>query len=178
MSELVTVARPYARAVFELAKETGRLPAWSEMLRLMAAVAQDPALRSLVDDPRLPSARASELFISVCGEGLDDQAVNLVRLLGEHHRLAAVPEIAALYERFRTEAEGKVEAEIITARELTDAQKKTLSEALKARLGRDVELDVKVDPTLLGGAIIRAGDLVIDGTIRNKLARLSTTLTR
>jgi len=148
------------------------------MLGLMARVARDPRIRVLVDNPRLSSARAAELFVSVCGEGLDEQGINLVRLLGENRRLGILPDIAELYEQLRTEAEGKVKAEIISARELSEAQKKTLSEALRARLGRDVELDVKVDPSLLGGAIIRAGDLVIDGTIKNKLARLSTTLTR
>lgn len=178
MSELVTVARPYARAIFELAQQDGRLEVWSEMIRLMAAVAQDPNIRALVDDPRLPSAKAAELFASVCGEALDHEGVNLVRVLGERRRLSILPEIADLYEHFRTEAQGKVEADIISARELTKEQKDTLSEALKARLGRDVELDVKVDPSLLGGALIRAGDLVIDGSVRNKLARLSTTLTR
>ena len=176
MAEFTTIARPYAQAVFKLAQQNQALPAWSEMLGLAAVVATDPSLRKLLDNPRVTSAQLAELFVDVCGERLNEDGRNLVRLLAERRRLTVLPEIYGLYEQFKNEAEGAIKAQLITAFPATDAQKQTVAAALKQRFGREVQLEYITDPTLMGGAIVRAGDLVIDGSVRGKLTRLGTAL--
>jgi len=176
MSELTTFARPYAGAAFELAREQKRFDRWSEMLTYMAAVAHDGGMRALLDSPRLSHEQRAEIFISVCEDRLDDEGRNFIKLLAENARLALLPEIAALYEFMRREAEGKIEAEVVSAQEISKTQTEAITRALKARLGREVHLTARTDESLLGGAIIRAGDLVIDGSIRGRLNKLSTAL--
>jgi F-type H+-transporting ATPase subunit delta len=178
MSELITVARPYARAAFELAREEDRFKPWSEMLAYMAAVARDPTLHALLDSPRLTTDQAAELFLAVCGEHIDEQGANLVRLMAENRRLTALPEVAELFEQYRARAEGKVEVEVTSAQKLDPRHRDAFIGALKHRLGREVDLTTRTDPSLLGGAVIRAGDLVIDGSIRGRLNRLAVTLSR
>ena len=178
MAEFTTTGRPYARAVFELAREKGQFEKWSEMLGFMAAVAHDPEMHALLDSPRLTSEQAAEMFNSVCAEHLDEEGRNFVKLLAENRRLVLLPEITALYDFYRSEAEGKVEAEVISAQEVTKQQLAMIAEALKTHLGREVKLLARTDSALLGGAIIRAGDLVIDGSIRGKLSKLASVLSR
>jgi F-type H+-transporting ATPase subunit delta len=178
MSEITTAARPYARAAFEVAKEKGTLQVWSDQLAFMAAVANDPQMRAVLDSPALTRSQRADLMISVCGDHIDDQAKNLVKLLAENGRLAVLPEIAALYEVMRAEAEGSVDAEVISAQDVSDAQLAKIAEALKGRLGREVKLTTRIDDSLIGGAIVRAGDLVIDGSIRGRLAKLAAALSR
>lgn len=178
MSEITTAARPYARAVFELAKAKGQYEAWSEQVAFMAAVAHDPTMHALLDSPKLTREKRAELFIQVCGEHIDEQGQNLVKLMAENDRLTVLPEVAALYEFYRAEAEGTIKAEVIAAQAVSDAQQAAITKALKARLGREVTLEVKVDESLIGGAVIRAGDLVIDGSIRERLDKLAGTLSR
>ena len=176
MAEITTVARPYAQAVFKRAQETGRLADWSSELQFAAAVALDPRMTDIIESNRLTKAELAELFIGVCAERLSDEGRNLVRLLAENRRLALLPEIAAVYEVLRAEAESTVEAQMVSAYPLDDAQRDRIAEALKARLGRKVTLSATVDESLIGGAIIRAGDLVIDGSVRGKLGRLASAL--
>jgi F-type H+-transporting ATPase subunit delta len=176
MAEFTTIARPYAQAAFKLAQQKQALPAWSEMLGLAAVVAADAGMRKLLDNPRITPAQLAELFIDVCGDRLNEDGRNLIRLLAERRRLVVLPEIFGLYERFKNEAEGAIQAQLITAFPATDAQKQTIAAALKQRFGRDVQLEYVTDPTLMGGAVVRAGDLVIDGSVRGKLARLGTAL--
>ena len=176
MAESTTIARPYAQAVFQLARDTQSLDAWSETLALAAVVAADAEMQPLLDSPRLTETQLSELFAGICGEGLSDEGRNFIRLLAENRRLGVLPEIARLYEELRNEAEGAIQARLITALPATEEQKAALIKALKQRLGRDIQLESSVDPTLLGGAIIRAGDLVIDGSVQGKLARLASVL--
>ena len=176
MAEFTTIARPYAQAAFKLAQQKQALPAWSEMLGLAAVVAADAGMRKLLDNPRITPAQLAELFIDVCGDRLNEDGRNLIRLLAERRRLVVLPEIFGLYEQFKNEAEGAIQAQLITAFPATDAQKQTIAAALKQRFGRDVQLEYVTDPTLMGGAVVRAGDLVIDGSVRGKLARLGTAL--
>lgn len=178
MSELTTLARPYARAVFEMAREKGRLEPWSEQLAFLASVVQDPEVRALLDSPRMTREQQAELIAHI-GEGrLDGEGNNLVRLLAENDRLVALPEIAALYEHHRSASEGCVEAEVITAFELDDKQQNELAQALQRRLGNEVRLTCQTDDTLLGGVLVRVGDMVIDGSIRGRLQRMAATLSR
>ena len=178
MTERTTLARPYAEAVFRLARERKTLKAWSEMLQLAAAVAADPQVTALIDNPRVPRSRFVDFFLDVGGKKLDADAANLVRLLSENHRLALLPEIAALYEALRAQAENRVEAEVVSASAVSDTQLKDIAAALKKRLGRDIDLHTRIDPTLIGGIVIRAGDLVIDGSVQGKLRLLATHLNR
>jgi F-type H+-transporting ATPase subunit delta len=176
MAETLTIARPYAQAAFLFANAHQALGKWSEMLELLAAIAADPDMAGLADSPRLTDAQRAELFIDIGAERLDDNCRNFVRLLAENRRLKLLPEIAALYEIQRREAEKTVRAELVSAFPVSDTHKAAVTEALKKRLGREIELDCSTDSTLLGGAIIRAGDLVIDGSVRGKLERLGSTL--
>ncbi len=174
--ERSTLARPYAEAVFRLALERKALKAWSEMLQLAATVAADPQVAALIDNPRVPRERFVAFFLDVAGKKLDKDAANFIRLLSENHRLALLPEIASLYELLRAQAEGRVEAEVISASAVSDAQLKDIAAALKKRLGRDIDLSTRIDPALIGGIVIRAGDLVIDGSVQGKLRALATHL--
>ena len=180
MAEFTTIARPYAQAVFKLAQQQQALPAWSDMLGLAAVVAADAGMRKLLDNPRVLPAQLADLFIDaltdIGGDRLNEDGRNLIRLLAERRRLTVLPEIFGLYEQFKNEAEGAIKAQLITAFPATDAQKQTVAAALKQRFGRDVQLEYITDPTLMGGAIVRAGDLVIDGSVRGKLTRLGTAL--
>ena len=178
MAEYATIARPYAQAVFELARNSAGFPRWSETLGFLAAVAQDPQVATLLDSPRLTGKQLAELFLGICGEHIDESGANLVRLLAENRRLVVLPEIAQAYEAFRHDAEGVIYGELISAYPASEQQQQQIAAALKARLGRQVELKCTIDASLVGGAIVRAGDLVIDGSILGKLTRLANALGR
>lgn len=173
MAEKQTLARPYAEAVFELAQGRRALKDWSDMLSFIAAVAADGNMRRLASDPRADRARFRELFLDVCGKNLDDAGANFVRLLVENRRLNLLPEIVTQYEALKAEAEARIEATVTSAFTLEPEQLKTLTAALKRKLGREVNLTAQVDKTLMGGIVIHAGDLVIDGSVRGRLADLA-----
>ncbi len=178
MAERSTIARPYAQAVFELARERGELEAWSERLALLAAVVRDERVRRLVGDPRLGREGAVRLILDIAGERLGEEGARLVRLLAENGKLALAPEIAQLYEARRAEAERRVEAEVRSAFPLDEAQQRALAEGLRRRLGREVSLRCQVDTSLLGGVVVRAGDWVLDGSVAGRLRRLASELAR
>ena len=178
MAERQTLARPYAEAVFELAKGRDALTTWSAMLSFIATVAADENMQRLAGDPRVDRARFLELFLSVCGQNINDEGANFARLLVEYRRLSLLPEIISQFEALRAEAEARVEATVTSAFTLEPEQLKTLREALKRKLGREVNLTAQVDKTLMGGIVIRAGDLVIDGSVRGRLAELATHLSQ
>lgn len=170
------LARPYARAAFALAQEAGDLAGWSERLALLAAVAGDARVAERLRAPRITRAERGRLVLDICGDRLDDGARNLVRLLAENGRLQLLEEIAAQYEALRAQAEGRLDAHVTSARELTQAQQKAIAESLSKRLEREIRLHCDVDESLIGGAVIRAGDLVIDGSLKGRLQRLASRL--
>lgn len=170
------LARPYARAIFELARSTDSIDRWNEKLALMAAIAGNDTMQSVLEDPRLTRAGAGELIVRACGEDINEQEINLLRTLAENNRLDQLAMIDALYRQYRDEAEGTVEAEVISALPLSEEQKTAISSALKQRLGRDVLLNCSVNEDLVGGAVIRAGDLLIDGSAVEHLRQLSGAL--
>jgi len=180
MAELRTLARPYAEAIFELAQAGDSLPAWSEALDTVAAIVSNEDVAALVGNPGVDDRQLAEAIVAIAGEALSgvggDQAENLVRLLAENRRLRLAPEIAAQYAALRAEAENRVDVEVRTAAELGDTQREALASALEKRLARQVSLSCTIDEALIGGAVIRAGDLVIDGSVRAQLARLSQSL--
>lgn len=178
MAEKSTIARPYAEAVFSLAQEQSQYKEWSDMLAFTAAVSANDDMLGLIGNTNINKKQLAEIFIGVCGDKLNDQGKNLVKVLLENRRLAILPEIAEQYEVLRAEAEKTIEAEVISAFEVSDAQKQDIISKLKARLGREVSLTCRVDESLIGGAIIRAGDLVIDGSTQGQISKLSVHLAR
>ncbi len=176
MAEKSTIARPYAQAAFSLAESRGELKKWSEMLQCIAVVASDPTMQGLLDNPNIDGDRLIELFLDICGEKLDTHGQNFVRVLAENKRLVIAPEIAELYERKRADAEKTVEAEVTSAFPLSEAQKAQLVAALEKRFGRDVTLSCNIDESIIGGAIVRTGDLVIDASVTGQLEKLANTL--
>ena len=177
MAEKSTIARPYAEAIFALAKEQSELKAWSDMLSSLAAVAGDETMQAMISNTNVGKNQLADLMLDVCGSELSEQGKNLVKVLTENRRLSLLGEIAAQYEVLRAEEEKTIEAEVVSAFEVSDAQQKQIAEKLKARLGREVSLSCRVDPSLLGGAIIKAGDLVIDGSTIGQIQKLSIELT-
>lgn len=177
MAERLTLARPYAEAVFKLAKEDNRLADWSAMLALMVAILDDAQMARIADDPNVDGARLLALIKDIAGDRLDDEAGNFVHLLIDNGRLSLMGEIAAQFEGLRAEAESMIEVEVISAYALDDDQKNQIIRAMSTRLGRSVNLNVSEDKSLMGGMVIRAGDLVIDGSVTGRLAALATALT-
>lgn len=178
MAEKTTIARPYALAMFESAKEKGQMAKVAEALQIAAAAVSDPALASMIGNPDVGDDKIIALLIDLCGDRASNEVGNFFKLLAEYDRLTVLPEIADLFESYRAEEESTVEAEVVSAAELSDAQKTRIAKGLKKRLGREVTLQCSVDESLIGGAIIRAGDLVIDGSITSQLNKLGQALSR
>lgn len=173
MSQALTLARPYARAAFSLARDAGALPAWSDALAFAARMAADPQVAALLGNPKLTQADVSTLLAP---QEANETFGNFLGLLFENRRLSLLPEIAGLYDELRFEAERVVKAKVTSAVALPAAELETIKAALKKRFGRDVEVETAVDDSLIGGAVIAAGDVVIDGSIRGKLHRLDSAL--
>jgi len=176
MAELTTVARPYAKAAFQFAEEKGQLAEWSTMLSFTAAVVEDSAVAGILDDPKLTTDQQLEVFTQICADRLDEGGKNFVALLAGNKRLSALSAISELYEKLKAEKEQSVDVKIISAFDVTSDQVTNLGNALKKRLDRQVNIESEVDRSLIGGLIIRAGDIVIDGSVRGKLAKLAETM--
>ncbi len=176
MAELTTLARPYAKAAFEYAQAHQQLAAWSAMLGLAAAVSQDDTMQRVLKAPRLTSEEKAKAFIEAVGEKLEVQAQNFVHVLSENGRLVLLPEIAEQFELYKAEQEKSVDVEVTSAFALSDEQQDKLAKVLSARLSREVRLHAVEDSSLIGGVVIRAGDLVIDGSVRGKIAKLAEAL--
>ncbi len=174
MSENSTVARPYARAVHDIATERGQADAWSTLLAIGAAAVDDEGFQRLLGSPEHTQAALADLIIGICGEHADELGRNFFRVLAENERLGCLPEIQLEYERLRAEAENVVDVEISSAVPLTEEQRERYAASLREKLGKTVRLHCDIDETLLGGAVIRAGDLVIDGSLRGRLERLAS----
>ncbi len=177
MSELTTAARPYARAVFEMADKLGKLGEWSDLLGFMGGMASNDQVVDLLASPKMAKQSGADAFIQLADGKLNDEAKNLVSMLAENNRLSLLPEMSVIYEVLKDEAEGSVEAIVSAAKKLTQAEEQSIADALGKRLGRKVKLKVSVDEALLGGAIIQAGDLVIDGSLRGRLAKMTSIVT-
>jgi len=175
MAEKVTVARPYARAAFEHARERGSFASWSQLLAAGAAVARAPGAEDLCGLPRVGAAELVALMAGVAtaaGAPVGADGLNFLSLLAHNHRLAFLPEIAAHFEALRAEAENTIDVEVTTAMALTPEQRTRLRQALERRFAHQVRLAEAVDPALVGGATVRAGDLIIDGSLKGRLERL------
>ena len=173
MSQALTLARPYARAAFAVARDAGGFAAWSDALGLSARIAADPRVAALLLNPQLADADAVALLSP---DAAGEAYVRFLGVLAENRRLAQLPEIAALYEQLRADAERVVKATVTSATALPVGELDAIKAALKQRFGREVEIDTAVDASLIGGALIDTGDVVIDGSLKGKLARLQTAL--
>jgi F-type H+-transporting ATPase subunit delta len=178
MSDMTPVARPYARAAFELALAKDALQSWDDQLALLAAVAADDRVRDILGDPRVTRAAKAGLLLDIVADHAGDEVRNFVQLLAENGRLPALPAVHTEFVALKASTERRVVAKVASYRKMTQAQEKQILDALSARFGCEVELDCSVDESLMGGAVIRAGDVVIDGSVRGQLSRLAANLSR
>ena len=182
MAENSSIARPYAEAAFALANEAGQLDGWSESLQAAGLAVADEALAQLIDAPTADKSAAVGIIVDICNRAasapVDASRVgNLVRLLAENGRLALLPDIAVIFDSLKTQVENRVDVVLTAAAPVDEAQQARMIESLKKRFGRDINLHFKLDENLIGGARLQAGDLVIDGSVRTGLEKLSSTLT-
>ncbi|NDV90862.1 F0F1 ATP synthase subunit delta [Alteromonas sp. 345S023] len=175
MSELTTVARPYAKAAFDFAVEKQAVAKWQEMLTFAGAVAENEEMHQLLTGA-VAADTLADIFTNVCGEQLDDHGQNLVKVLAENKRLAVLPEISTMFDAFKAEYDKEVEVDVTSATALNDAQQAELAASLEKRLARKVKLNCNVDPALIAGLVVKTGDTVIDGSVKSKLNRLADAL--
>jgi F-type H+-transporting ATPase subunit delta len=177
MAEISTIARPYAVAAYKLGREQKALGKWSEMLGFAAAVANDAQIKAYIQDPKVVSSDLQTTFLKVCGDQLNENGQNLVKVLVEYGRLSILPEISSAFEALKAQDEGTLEAEIIAAAKPSAAEVKDLVKRLEAKFGKKIEASVSVDPELIGGIKIIVGDTVIDASVKGQLQNLAYTLT-
>jgi F-type H+-transporting ATPase subunit delta len=174
MADFTTAARPYAKAVFEIARDSGKFDDWSNRLEVLGAIIGNPDMQERLDAPNLTQGDAARMVETVASDVInDDDSRNFIKLLAENNRMKLLSDIGGIYEELRAEAEGEIEATVTTAFELTDEQSNKIIAALSKRLDRKVRIVSTVDSNLIGGAIIRAGDLVIDGSVKGRLEQMT-----
>jgi F-type H+-transporting ATPase subunit delta len=176
MAELITIARPYAEAAFELARDGKALPVWSEMLRFASQIVADPRVAGALDNPRLSAGDKEALLLSIAGERVTGDGRNFLRVLIEADRVKLLPEIRTIFDTLKDESENVARATIETAFPLSDAQLRELTAALEKRFGKKVEATVVENPALIGGARVTVGDAVIDGSVQARLTAMSNQL--
>jgi len=177
MAEVSTIARPYAVAAYKLGREQKALGKWSEMLGFAAAVTNDAQIKAYIQDPKVVSSDLQTTFLKVCGDQLNENGQNLVKVLVEYGRLSILPEISSAFEALKAQDEGTLDAEIIAAAKPSAAEVKDLVKRLEAKFGKKIEASVSVDPELIGGIKIIVGDTVIDASVKGQLQNLAYTLT-
>lgn len=175
MSELTTIARPYAKAAFDFAVEAKAIDTWLEMLVFAAEVSKNDTITGYLSGTASVE-QAKDIFLNVCGEQLNDQGQNLIKVMAENERLLVLPQVAEQFAALKAEFDKEVTVDVASAVELTADQQSNISAALEKRLARKVKLNCVVDATIVSGLIIKADDMVIDGSIRGKLDRLATTM--
>ncbi|MFA5919689.1 MAG: F0F1 ATP synthase subunit delta [Methylococcaceae bacterium] len=176
MSELATLARPYAAAVFKRAKETQATAKWSQSLAFMSAVLRNEDISVVVDNPKVNKQRLSALMLDICQGHVNEENENFLKLLVHNNRLSLLPTIAKLFEAYKAEDEGYVEVEVLTAYALSKEAKQDFTATLEKTLGKKIHMNVTVDKSLIGGFLVRAGDRVIDGSIRGRLQHMQKAL--
>ncbi len=176
MSELATLARPYAAAVFKRAKETGASKNWSKNLAFLTSVLSDKTIFSVIGDPKIGKSNLSALLLDICDGQLDQEGQNFLKLLIENNRLSLVPAIAELFETYKSEDEGSIEIDVTTAYAFTKESKQSFNTTLEKVFGKKVSMKVVIDSSLIGGVLVRAGDQVIDASVRGQLQQLAQRL--
>ena len=176
MADKTTIARPYAKAAFAEARADSMLGAWSTALHTVASVADDPRVHALMGDPHVTPEQLAQLVVDIAGAGLGEHGRNFIQTLAEARRLNCLPEIAALFDSYKDDAEGIADVTVTSAMALDERQQQTLTAALARRLKREIRLHCTIDADLIGGAVVHAGDLVIDGSVRGRLERIANEL--
>jgi len=176
MAELSTLARPYAKAAFEYAVNAKDLQGWSDSLKTVAAICQNDKVVSLLNSPSITLVQQAKRTIEICGDEINLKTQGFISVLAENKRLKLLPQISKQFEMLKANREKTIEVSVVSAVELSNTQKNTLASALSAKLEREVNMQVSVDAALIGGAIIRAGDTVIDGSICGRLTTLAQAL--
>jgi len=171
------LARPYAIAAFKQARDESKLSQWSDMLALLATIVRDPTMMGLTASPKVSRSQLAELIIDVGGDAFSNTGQNFVRVLAEYGRLGLAPDIEQIFNQECSALEGRSEVSVTSAYELSDSQVQDIVSAMSKRLGTDVNVSVDVDDSLIGGIVIRAGDLVIDASLRGRLGKLTLDLT-
>ena len=178
MAELVTIARPYAEAIFALAKERDELSKWSDMLTLLVTVFDDPRIQAAIANPKVTKADIERLILAVCGEQIDANARNFIQLLVANGRLSAIAEIRRIFELLKSEDEGVVEAQISSAFPLEGLELEKIVSLLSKRYQKKISPTVDVDSSLIGGILVQVGDKVWDASVRGRLQEMATALTK
>ncbi len=176
MSELSTLARPYAEAVFKTAKENKSVAKWSDMLAFLSVVMQDKEMTTIIANPKVTQDQLTQLLLDICQDQLTKEGVNLLKLLVQNDRLILAPEISELYESFKAEHEGYIDVEVISAYALSKDEQKKFSATLEKQLDKKIRITTSIDKTLIGGFLAKAGDKVIDGSIKGQLQQLAKKL--
>lgn len=176
MQDTGELVRPYAIAAFQQAQQEGKLSEWSDMLALFETIVRDSVMAGLIVNPRAGNQQVTSLILDVGGDQFSESMQNLIRLLAENGKLALAPQLAETFNAERARQEGRSDVSVSSAFELSAEQERDIAEAMKKRLGTDVTLSVHIDKELIGGVVIRAGDLVIDASLRGRLKQLSQTL--
>ncbi|NND59370.1 MAG: F0F1 ATP synthase subunit delta [Gammaproteobacteria bacterium] len=174
MADARTIARPYAKAVFDVAATQDRFEEWGELLAGLSQAVATEAVDNALENPKFGSEKVAAVIIETLEGRIDNEGRNFVRVLAEYDRLDVLPEICERFETLRAEAERTIDVEVVSAAPMSDTHQHELVNSLRRRLGREVRLQTSIDPSLIGGAIIRAGDLVIDGSLRGRLDQLAT----
>ena len=178
MIEPTTLARPYARAAFEHARAAGDLAAWQTALSELAAITADPKVAAAMRDPNQTAAQRAMTLSGLAGEAVPSAVANLLAIMADNGRLALLPEVAMLFDQLKQAVESTVAVRVTSAYPLSDAETQQLADTMQEKLARSITLTSETDPSLLGGALIRADDLVIDGSVRGRLNKLAGTLTQ
>lgn len=176
MAELTTIARPYAKAAFEYAKNANSLQSWSDALALLAVVSQQAIMQTLLASPSLTAEQKSAAFQQVCAEQIDSSQLNFLAVLAHNKRLYLLADIRHLFELYKAAQEKSIDVDLQTAFTIDKALEKKLAQLLTKKLGRQVTLQTSINKELIGGVLIRAGDTVIDSSVRGRLAKLGEAL--
>lgn len=176
MAEVSTLARPYAQAIFNLAKADKTFKAWSDSLAVLKEITADGSMVELINNPDVTDEQCLALIVDIFPGTLDEQGNNFLKITAENGRLEVIPSIADSFEALRAEEEGNIEAIVISTYAVNAQQEKSIAEALKNRLGREITITTQIDKSLLGGLIIRAGDTVIDGSVKSQLEKMTHSL--
>jgi F-type H+-transporting ATPase subunit delta len=176
MAELSTLARPYAEAAFKRAKEANASQAWSDSLMFLSVVAKDEALSAIIKNPRVSKPNTAQLMLDICQDQIHDEAKNLLKVLIENDKLPLLPQISVMYEQCRADDEGYINVDLLSAYSLTKAEQSKYVAMLEKLLNKKVNASVSVDKSLIGGILAKAGDKVIDGSVRGQLHQLAKRL--
>lgn len=176
MAELTTIARPYAKAAFEYALGAQTISEWASMLDFVAQAVSNNDVAAVISNPALSAEQKGDVILKISDGQVTDKVENFIKLLAKNHRLEAIPAIKERFEVLKANYDKAVDVDVTSAVALTDDQLQRLTEKLTAKLGRKVKIETQVDSSMIGGLVIKAGDMVIDGSVRGKLEKLSETL--